>query len=137
MENRKFDPNKINLPSFRSSIAILILGGISVAGCANVNNTSSSTTNTDPTQPTELKVNNDCIVSGTGGGLMSNSKKSVSKFAENYIEDLNKIEQTDLSDCVDEVISNMVNNPNNIDIGASSPDSMTNTVFVPGEVKHK
>lgn len=132
MDQPRFNPNhrlRIAKPA-----SALVLGAVCLFGCAdNQTRPQQSQAETAPLT-TELITDNNCVVTGNGGGLMSNTEKTVRAFAEDYVQDMGQAAQTDLSSCVDEVIDTMTHTPENIRIGAGSPDSLTDTVFVPANV---
>lgn len=129
-------PNTSN--KLRQATAVLIVGAIGITGCAynQSNHAQDRTTEDTKTLPTDvLNPNNDCVVTGNGGAIMSNTPKTVRTFVEEYVADLDNNTPEDLSQCVDETLNTVVHDPINVNIGAGSPESKVNTVFVPTAIE--
>lgn len=131
MDNLHPNPNKSRLIK---PFSVLLLGALCLTGCSIDNNeTTSPTQNTKPVT-TEFITDNNCTVNGQGGGLMSNTDKTVREFAEDYVQQKSEETHTDLSICVDEVVDDMIHTPSNVQVGAGSPNARVNTVFVPEQI---
>lgn len=122
----------------RQATAVLIMGAIGIIGCTyNQSNQEQdrSTEDTKTLSTNVLNPKNNCVVTGNDGAIMSNTSKTVRTFVEEYVADLDNNTPEDLSQCVDETLNTVVHDPINVNIGAGSPESKVNTVFVPTAIE--
>ncbi len=137
MERLLTCPNTSN--KLRQATAVFIMGAVGIAGCTHNNQSiqgQERTTKGSQTLPTEaLNPNNDCVVTGNDGAVMSNTPKTVRTFVEEYVASLDNNTPEDLSRCVDETLNAVVHDLTNVNIGAGSPESKVNTVFVPTAIE--